>query len=148
MPTYNETGSGGVLVGGLSVNDADQLFYVDGPNKIIRINGGQGEVFVQDIYEFWKEWCLLLDNLKYESAMRSTGGDPLPGSEFLGSTFFMTNGWRIRIADNVTVTGNIFSDDGFSPFVTLDGVLLAINKVSTLVEKVQPPESNNAKVFV
>ena len=148
MPTYNETGSGGILGGGASSNDADQQFYVDGPNKTIRINGGQGEVLVQDIYEFWKEWTLVADNLKYESAMRSTGGDPLPGSEFLGSTFFMVNSWRLRIADNVTITGNVFSDDGFSPFVTLPGILLATNKVSTLVEKVQPPASDNARIFV
>lgn len=146
MATYNEIGSGTVYAGGYA--QFSEQFAFNGYDKIIAINPGFDTVTIADIYAGWKEWWILHDNAKWVQAMRSTGGDPLPGSEFLGSTFFMTNGWKIKITDAVTVEGNIFDDEGGSPFVTETGIVIATSKVSTLVERVSPPASDNAKIFV
>ena len=150
MPTYNETGDGGLLASGLSDNNSDLLVYFDGPNLLIRLSAGIGTISVkEEIYSPWKEWCLIADNLKYFQAMRSTGGDPLPGeNEYLGSTFFLMNGWKIRLIDDVTIEGNLFSEDGSSPYVAVGDVVIATAKVSTLVERVPAPDSDNARIFV
>lgn len=93
----------------------------DGTNKLILINYGELEIDIRrDIYSDWKEWTKVDDNLKFEAALRSVGGDPTVGSSFLGSTFFLINGWRIRTWEgdqNLQLNGNLFVDGGGNPFV-------------------------------
>lgn len=123
----------------------------DGNNKLIIINEGVTELDVEkDIYSAWKDWTMQRDYLKWESAMRSTGGDPLPGGDFLGATFFLINGWRILVktgVNNITVTGNIFTDEGDAAFVTEAGVQLLTTRVSNIIDK---PDIGlkNASIFV
>jgi hypothetical protein len=113
----------------------------DGPNKLILINEGVTEIDVQvDLYSDWKEWADNenpdnLINAAYLPAMRSVGGDPLPGSRFLGATFFLINGWRIKPYSGsyrLTVTGNLYTEEGDSPYINADGLLNNIRIESTV----------------
>jgi len=117
----------------------------DGPNKIIYINDGVTSLNIKtDLYSDWKEWADHenpdgLINAKYLPAMRAVGGDPIPGG-VLGSTYFLTNGWRIKPWSGfyrLTVTGNLYTEEGDSPYLNADGLLNNIfiqSNVSTLVE--------------
>lgn len=97
----------------------------DGPNKRIVLAlplvGSTGSITAKDLYSEWKSWTLVNDNSKYLPAMRAVGGDPISDVRNLGSTYFVTNGWRIRPqeADHwLRVEGNLFTDPaGASPFV-------------------------------
>lgn len=120
----------------------------DGENRLIYVNEGETQIDVeQDLYSDWKEWAYIRDNLKWISAMRTVGGDATP-TGFLGATFFLINGWRIVIQFGVNFTGNLYSDDYDSPFITETGVQLATQTVSNLIDKVAQDEISNARIFV
>lgn len=116
----------------------------DGPNKLIFVNYGVTELDVKiDLYSDWKEWADHenpdgLINARYLPAMRAVGGDPIPGG-FLGSTYFLINGWRIKPwsgSYRLTVTGNLYTETGDSPYLSADGLLNNIfvqSNVSSLV---------------
>jgi hypothetical protein len=119
----------------------------DGPNKIIQIIeppvGGYLDIGIPaDVYEEWKEWMMVADNSKYLQAMYSLGGEPLPGGLKLGSTFFLINDWKIRPYEEthtLRVTGNLFCDDGTSPFIPTTGyynvqVIMSVSNLTTAVE--------------
>ncbi len=112
----------------------------DGENKLIIVNQDETVLDVRDdIYSAWKRWAANADNAKYAAAMRSVGGDPLPGGRFLGSTFFLLNGWKIRPFEGdhtLNVQGNLYSEDGASPFArTIGDYNVAISlTTSSLVE--------------
>ena len=93
----------------------------DGPNKLILIGYGVTNIDVQtDIYSDWKEWTGVRDNLKYAEALRKVGGDNTIGNAFLGVTFFLTNGWRIRTWEGnhrLNLDGNLFVEGSGSIFV-------------------------------
>ena len=98
-----------------------QLYHkvtFDGINKLILINPGETLVDVQeDIYSAWKEWMLLrsVENFRYVNAFNIVGGDPLTAGQFLDSTYFLINGWKIKpYAGSYTLTliGNIFDVNG------------------------------------
>lgn len=111
----------------------------DGENKLIYINDGETLINVKrDIYSAWKEWMLTRDNLKYIRALRTVGGDPTSAGQFLGATFFTTNGWRIVLGDNVTIDGNIFSDDFDTPYTTVGSTVIAYSTVSNLIDQIAP----------
>jgi hypothetical protein len=97
----------------------------DGALRRIIVDDGVSSLSVMvDVYSAWKRWVLLSDNSKYAAAMRSVGGDPLPGGQFLGATFFLLNGWKIRPYEGdhtLTLNGNLYSEDGSSPFVRTIG---------------------------
>lgn len=107
----------------------------DGLNKLIYISPSVTEINIRDdLYSSWKEWAIVsVDNMKWLPAFRGVGGDPLPGSEFLGRTFFLINGWRILLNHGVNFTGNIFTEEGDPPAITSSGVERATFTVSTLV---------------
>lgn len=132
-------------------NPANELYgnskvTFDGINKLILVNYGETELdFREDVYSNWKEWMKdpTLQNAQYEPAISVIGGDPLPGDRALGTTFFLTNGWRMRTWEGdheLTVTGNVFTEEGESLFVkTLEGWTITINlNTSTLVETILP----------
>jgi hypothetical protein len=109
----------------------------DGQNRLIIINDGELDIDVKiDLYSDWKEWALQRDNLKWYPAMRSVGGDATVGGNFLGSTFFTINDWRILISDNTIFDGNLFSDDFASPFLTAADTKIARQQFSNLVDSV------------
>jgi hypothetical protein len=98
----------------------------------------------EDLYSSWKEWMLVRDNSKFIAAFEAVGGQDLPGSQVLGSTYFLINGWRIRPYEadiNLTVIGNLYTREGDSPFVkTLGSWNTNINStISTLVLDVIVP---------
>jgi hypothetical protein len=112
----------------------------DGVNKLVLVNEGVTEMNVkEDIYSAWKEWSVMYDHGKYEQAMRNVGGDPTVGGNFLGSTYFLINGWRMRTwagSYRLVINGNIYTQEGDPVFVPPIGnanIETTFN-VSTLVE--------------
>ena len=123
-----------------------QLYHkvtFDGENKLIIINPGETEIDVQiDIYSAWKEWVKLRDNMKFEQALGTTGGDPLPGSLYVGRYFFLQNGWKVVPPEDyasiseIDIIGNLFSADETDIMDTdpRPGVVLLRQTVSSLTQ--------------
>ena len=121
----------------------------DGPNKLILINDGVTELDIkEDVYSDWKEWMLGYDGVvtaKYLEALETVGGQPLPGEQYLGDTYFLVNGWRMKPAPGsyrLIVNGNIYTDTGEDPFVDADFIGYPNNiriqsTVSNLVQTVE-----------
>ena len=93
----------------------------DGPNKIITIVNGETEIDAQrDLYSAWKRWVVINDNAKYLQAFRTVGGDTIGAGQRVSAYFFLLNGWRVRSWEGdhfLTVNGNLFVDEGGSPFI-------------------------------
>ena len=93
----------------------------DGPQKIITINFGEVQIDAQrDLYSAWKRWIVGTDNSKYLQAFRTVGGDPIGAGQAVSGYFFLLNGWRVRSWEGdhfLTVDGNLFVDEGGSPFI-------------------------------
>jgi hypothetical protein len=103
-----------------------QKVHFDGPNKWIVINNGERALDVQiDIYSAWKEWLVQFDNSKYEQALTSIGGDPITATTSVGITYFLENGWRIKLAEedgDYIFDGNLYTrEPGQSPYLPPDG---------------------------
>jgi hypothetical protein len=137
--------------------DEWQLYHkvtFDGINKMIYVNPGVTELLVGiDIYSDWKEWVAIRDHAKFEQAMRAVGGDPLPGEDTLGATYFLTNGWRIQTWDgdhSLDVVGNLYTEEGESPFIPTTGpyTVLIAQRVSNLVDKVGFPSPGDLAAAV
>lgn len=113
---------------------------------IIEINAGspaEKVLNVLEIYSEWKDW-LRTDpsRLGHPQAFSVIGGDPTIGSQSLGSTFFLENGWKIRPAEynhKLTLIGNIFPRIGSSVFVPTMGTFNVHTEtlVSNIIDKVQ-----------
>jgi len=93
----------------------------DGLNKLIIINTGITQISVKnDLYSAWKEWVIQDGNSKWLQAFSAIGGEPTTGGKYLGTTYFLINGWKIRTWEGnhrLMVDGNIYSDDGSEIFV-------------------------------
>lgn len=93
----------------------------DGINKLITVVSNTYSIDVKlDLYSSWKIWVMENDNAKFLPAFRSIGGDQLTGGQYLGATFFLLNGWRIRTwegSHTLAVVGNLYTEEGVSPFV-------------------------------
>jgi len=114
-------------------------YTFDGPNKLIILSSGTTSFSVVDLYSRWKDWMLLSDNSKYLEAISGIGGDPLPGGNFLGQTFFLENDWKIRPQEAnhvLVVTGNLYDRAGGSPFVNTTGAynVRIESRVSNIVD--------------
>jgi hypothetical protein len=101
-------------------------FTFDGVNKIFIVNSGITSIDVQiDLYSDWKEVLLEDDNMKYLQALSTVGGDPLTAGRFLGDTYFLENGWKIRPFEGqdhvLNIEGNLFSRDGSGAVVPTTG---------------------------
>lgn len=112
----------------------------DGDNRLIIVNPGVSSLSVEtDLYSNWKEWVLVYDYVKYPAAMRNVGGDPInQQGDKLGATFFLINGWKILTdpgTETLNIQGNLYSDDGLSPFVTVKGNNVVSTTVSNLIDK-------------
>lgn len=120
---------------------ADVVTFDPANLLIIEIGtGGDNTIDVVEMYSEWKEWVQVGNNAGYPPALRYVGGDPISDVQNLGSTFFITNGWRFRPAEQdhrITLVGNLYTDPaGDSVFVpTLgDYTVLAEMVVSNLVD--------------
>lgn len=114
----------------------------DGTNKLIIVDSGITSLDAAiDLYSDWKEWVLVGDNSKYPLAFSTIGGDDLGGGRYLGATYFLENGWKIRPYEGnhaLSIVGNIYTRDGSSPFVVTLGnynVLITSN-VSNLIDTI------------
>lgn len=95
----------------------------------------------EDVYSAWKTWAVQGTNTRFLLAFSAIGGDQISEGKFLGTTYFLENGWKIRPFEGdhlLTVSGNMYSRDGSSPFVSTVGnfnVLISMNR-SNLVDVV------------
>ena len=93
-----------------------------------------------DVFSDGKEdWIIDSELNKRRFPISTAGGDDLPGSKQLGSTFFLEYGWKIRpyeASHTLRINGNIYSRDGSSPFIQTLGSynVMVINTVSSLVD--------------
>jgi len=105
-----------------------------------------------DLYSDGKEdWKTDASLTKFRFPIRAVGGDPLPGSKKLGSTFFLQYGWKIRpyeTSHTMNVNGNLYSEDGTSPYISTVGTynIAIVSSVSSLVDSTvqQLPEIEHA----
>lgn len=112
----------------------------DGINRTITITPSVSEINIQqDIYSDWKEWTRLEKNDRFTRALTAIGGNPLPGGDQVGITFFLENNWKIVIDHAINFTGNLYTADGSSPFITAAAnQYISTTQVSTLPEKIAP----------
>lgn len=116
-------------------------YTFDGPNKLIILTTGTTVVDVKDLYSRWKEWVATDVNSKYLPAISVLGGDPLPGGRYLGTTYFIENGWKLRPQEanhTLFISGNMYARDGSDPFVNTLGAynVRIMVTVSNLVDTV------------
>lgn len=116
-------------------------FQFDGPNKLIILTSGTTSVAVSDMWSRWVDWFCTSDNSKFFPAMYNIGGDDLGGGRYLGISYFLENGWKIRPQEAnhaLSISGNLYSRDGLSPFVSTIGAYnVSIQMtVSNLVDQV------------
>ncbi len=120
----------------------------DGENRLIYVAPEITLINIEiHIYSDWKEWMAIADNSKYAQAIRSVGGDELPGGDKLGATFFMMNGWKVVIDHAIQFVGNVYSQDGSAPFVTELGQQLSTTQVSNLIDKIAPSDESVAEII-
>ena len=112
----------------------------DGINKLILIADGITELNVKDdIYSVWKRWVQVPDrnNAAFLQAMSAVGGDPITPTEFLGSTFFLENGWRLQPAPGqyiLSILGNLYTREvNGNPVIPTQGVSVSLVR-SNLVD--------------
>lgn len=112
----------------------------DGPNKLIVVNTGETSLDAKiDIYSDWKEWIIQGDNSKFLQALRTVGGDPTTGGQFISPYYFIMNGWRIRPYEGdhmLIVDGNLYDDGGANPFVPTVGNYNVLINLTTSVNAV------------
>ena len=140
-----------------------QKVTFDPINKIVQVTSppvfvnGQWEVDLDiktDVYSDGKEDWLADETLnKFIFPIYAIGGNALPGGDALGTTFFFKLPWKIRPyeADHIfNVDGNLYTDDGSSPFVTTIGDynILLTQKVSNLVTAIAGDAANIANAVI
>ncbi len=110
----------------------------DGIKKRIIVNYGEDALDAErDIYSAWKRWNVQLDdgdNAKYLQALRTVGGDPIGGSQIISPYFFLLNGWRLKpyeATHRLVVDGNLFVDEGGTPFVPTSGAHNVVIEMQT-----------------
>jgi len=101
---------------------ADFLF--DGTTRLITEPAGAGNTTFdveRDLYSAWKRW-VAAGNTEWEVAFAVEGGTPIGATGlFTGVTFILVNGWKVIGASHdhqLTLVGNLFSDDGVVSVVT------------------------------
>jgi len=134
-----------------------QKVTFDGYNKLILVNEGITELDAKaDIYSAWKEWVSVVkfakngssapfpqandaQNSKWPFAITAVGGESISDTEFLGSSFFLENGWRIKpwvssAGYVLTITGNLFTrESGENPVVPESNVTVNLFRSSIVL---------------
>lgn len=85
-----------------------------------RIVLDSASVTAAEIFSRWEDWAALSDNLKYGMVLRQVGADDLGGGLSIPPYFFLQGDWRIRPMEadhDLTISGNLFADDGSVPVV-------------------------------
>ena len=134
-----------------------QKVTFDGYNKLIYVNEGETELDAKiDIYSAWKEWSSVLktgffdpdkgltyppdaQNLQWPLAITAVGGESISATEFLGTSFFLENGWRIKPWTSaagyvLTITGNLFTREaGENPVIPESNVTVNLFRSSIVL---------------
>lgn len=102
-------------------------YSFDGSKKIISLTSGTTTLDVKDLYSRWKDWVILGDNSKWETAFNASGGDPIDptAGTYVPLYAFLLNGWKIKPQEsnhtlNVT-NGVLLVYGGGDPFTDTDG---------------------------
>ena len=116
--------------------------------KIIEITqapdvNGDVTIDVQaDLYSDGKEDWVANENLrKFYFPIEAVGGNPLPGTKDLGTTFFLASDWKIlpyNADHRLIIDGNLYSEDGSDPLLDTIGnyTVRVVQQVSDLVSTV------------
>ena len=95
----------------------------DGANKRIILTSSSTSATA-----IWTEYMLWLaedsNNAKWGLAMSQVGGDDLGGGIYIPIYVFLKSGWKVRpmeASHQLTITGNLFTEDGSSPLVNTLG---------------------------
>ncbi len=81
-------------------------------------------VTATELYSRSVDWLVTGDNAKYGAVFRQVGSDDLGGGLSIPPYFFLQGSWRIRPMEsnhNLTITGNLFTEDGSIPVVSTLG---------------------------
>lgn len=117
------------------------MISFDGVNKLAILSNNVESLSVSELWSRWVDWLVTSDNSKYPIALSQIGGDEIGGGQFLGLTFFLENGWRIRPYEGnhtLKITGNLYSRDG-SPLIapTIGTFNITVNmSTSNLVDTI------------
>lgn len=92
----------------------------DGINKVIYVHPEVTSLDIrQDVYTSWVDWVSLRDNLKFKSAIRVSGLDPIGSGAYTGDVYFLINGWKLSVnLQRVKITGVLYSDDFDTAYYT------------------------------
>ena len=100
----------------------------NGTTKRISVPSSEPNVSVQQLYSEWKEWAVQGNNLQFAQALRTFGGDPTIEGQTAPAYYFLTNGWRVVVDGfDADVSYNLYTDEGESPVITLNGGTARIN---------------------
>lgn len=113
----------------------------NGTTKLATLSGGTTTLSVPELWSRWVDWVATGDNSKYPVALSQIGGDEISDGKYLGVTFFLENGWKIRPYEGdhtLTITGNLFSRDGSTQIAhTIDDYNVIVNlSTSNLVDTI------------
>lgn len=102
-----------------------------GQTKQMWIEPSVTEIDVKsDLYSGWKNWVnSSSDNMKWEQAFRSVGGDVTAAGQFSPQYFFLMNGWKVVVDGNtnpnVDFALNLYVDGGGDPFTKINGATIS-----------------------
>jgi hypothetical protein len=120
------------------------MIEFDGPNQIITLDSGVTSVDALEIYSRWKDWLLEDNNMVYNPAFRTIGGDPISPGINAGIYYFLRNdlGWRIKPPEehiNIFLSGNLVPENfAVSTFIPTNGAYTsAIIGVQPITQNVQ-----------
>lgn len=133
---------------------ADVVTFDPANLRIVEIDaGGDNELDIIEVYSEWKDWLLAdFQRMGFPPAFRVVGGDPISGTQSLGSTFFLINGWRIRPAESdhrLVLNGNLFTDPAGDSVVvpTLGAFTVTVEMAtSNLIDQVSSTGSDPATI--
>lgn len=102
-------------------------FSFDGVTKRVYVTNVTN-VDSKELYSAWKNWALTSTNLKYLQAFRTIGGEPTIAGQYTPVYYFLINGWKVVIdGANVAFSFNLYTEDGSSPIVALNGATAILN---------------------
>ena len=109
------------------------MIQIDGATKRIILDSAN--VSASQIWSAWVDWREA--NPQWTLAFRQAGGDALGGGLFIPPYFFLQAGWKVRPMEadhQLSITGNLFTEDGSSPIVNTLGNYNVIAKFTVPVQ--------------
>lgn len=102
--------------------------FINGIDRLIEVTDAADLTFnvAKDVYSEWKRWVRLPGNGKFSFPFTERtvfGGNQTISGQFAPSYFFLTNYWRVRVANGevVSFSFNLYSADYTTPFIVESG---------------------------